>query len=191
MTQPLLSFAAPIAALAVFALAAWLVPAPPTATADELAEVAVGYIKNGHRAFALDTLREAQARDATSFRVNFVLGTYAMQERRYREAYDHLQVALAQRPNDVDANLNMGSVCHGLGDFVQAGKYFDKVLVLQPNHPKALFNLATIGMQIFNYPMAKHYLEAYLRVATDPFDADLARERLGQVNQRLKERPST
>jgi tetratricopeptide (TPR) repeat protein len=65
-------------------------------------------------------------------------------ENRLEEARRKYQAVLAQRPDHVDAMVNLGNIEHQLGACRVAEQYFRKALLIDPDHVEANFNLADI-----------------------------------------------
>ncbi len=82
----------------------------------------------------------------------------------------HDRLRIEKDPSDVEAHLQIGIVLAKLGDRVEAAKYFDKVIALQPNNAAALNNRGNLFMIGDQYAEAQR---AYRAAATanpdDPY----------------------
>src|SRR5262249_6718646 len=63
---------------------------------------------------------------------------------RVREAIEHSEEALRTRPNDADAQNNLGLALLQTGDIKRAVAHFEKALEIDPGHMNAEVNLAWI-----------------------------------------------
>lgn len=177
---------APLAFAACLAVAVSLIPAVAPATPDELAEVAVGYIKAEQPAFAKDTLREALAGDPKNHRANYVAGMLALQEKRYPDAARYLKTALDAQKNDWDASLSLGVTYQSVHDYAAAREAYRQVYEAQPSNAKALYNLGMLEIETLHYHLAKRYLEAYLTLQPNASDRGFVVSKLAELDARIK-----
>jgi hypothetical protein len=74
---------------------------------------------------------------------------------------------IEKNPSDVDAHLQIGIMLAKLGDRVEAMKYFDKVIALQPNNASALNNRGNLLMIDDKYAEAQKAYRAAAQVSPD------------------------
>mmetsp|Transcript_18590 Transcript_18590/g.23937 ORF Transcript_18590/g.23937 Transcript_18590/m.23937 type:complete len:270 (+) Transcript_18590:49-858(+) len=68
----------------------------------------------------------------------------------------------------VTANLHLGDIQLELGNFQEAIKQYHRVIVLDPNHHAAHFNLGCIYFQQKSLQAASHYFQAASSLKSDP-----------------------
>ena len=124
-------------------------------------------------------------------RVHMMRGKLALEAKRYVEAAEEFQKAIAAEPESVPAYVNLGTTLTQLGDPKGAAEQFDKALRLEPSNLTAHFNLAILFANDKHHEQAVAQLHAVLM--TNPNDLDarmfLAREleQTGLVDEAISE----
>lgn len=90
------------------------------------------------QATALESVSEYP--EAPAYRV--VLGRIAFAARRFDEALEHYQAALATAPDEPKYAFGAGSVCLGMRRWDQAAEYFRKAIEIDPHYAEAYEALA-------------------------------------------------
>ncbi len=104
--------------------------------------------RNSLGAVYMKTGREEQARAifeealkdrtyATPEKILLHLGTLHLDAKRYPEALDAFQRAVAANPAYAKGYLGLGQACAGMGKSAEAMAAFQKVVALEPNSPEA------------------------------------------------------
>lgn len=166
----LFKLGAPLLGLLVLLSVLWLQPSTPEPSADELAELAIGYVKTNHDDLAEATFQRAFDRDALNFRAHYGAAHFAMRRKRYKEAELHLQAAYKIKPNDVDTVLTLGAVYMKMGAYPQAESLFSAVRKIQPGNASAVYNLGMLEIERRRYQPAKGHLEEYLKMVPNAPD---------------------
>ncbi len=90
-------------------------------------------------------MRKAVEADPKNIRVHFELGKIYTQTKKYAQAIDAYQNAVALNPNFSDAFFNLGFIYATTGNYKEAESVFTRVVNLKPTYlDKALFNLALV-----------------------------------------------
>src|ERR1700686_2588849 len=90
-------------------------------------------------------------------------GTYLASQGDGEEAAAHFRAAIAIRPDDLPANLNLGTYEHGRGNFPAAIASYQMVAQYAADlslRSKAYANLGSVYRQMGDVPKAKAYVEA-------------------------------
>ncbi|MBN2230563.1 MAG: tetratricopeptide repeat protein [Candidatus Thorarchaeota archaeon] len=93
---------------------------------------------------AEDRIREALKLDSTEPEPWIDLGRIMMQKKEYRDAIDHLRLALSHFPDEITLVFLHALVLYRLGDFTAATEEWGRVHRLQPNLMTAISNYAYI-----------------------------------------------
>ncbi len=111
-------------------------------------------------------------------------GRQAQRARRYDEALDCFNKALALEPSHLEALANRGSVLGTLGRFAEALADYRRALTLSPNHAMLLFNQ---GNALSRLGRLDEALESYNRaIAADPKVPEIWNNR-GNILRDLKQ----
>jgi tetratricopeptide (TPR) repeat protein len=188
MEMVLIKYVAPLLIAGSLAAVFTAMPGVQPASPDELAEVAVGYIKAKQESFGKDALREALAKEPGNHRANYVAGMLALQEERFPEAASHLKAAYEAKPDDRDALLSYGVACQRLNDYGAARAAYEAVRKAEPNNAKAAYNLGMLAIETLQYSVAKGCLEDYLRLQPDAPDKAFVSGKLNELSALLKKR---
>lgn len=108
-----------------------------------------------------------------------------LREGRHPLAEARLRDALELAPNDVDLNIDLGTVLYHAKRFDAAGESYQKALGLDPDHAGALEGLAVVAATRRQYPQARMHLQRLLE--RNP-DSALTWLRLGDVEHKLGHR---
>jgi tetratricopeptide (TPR) repeat protein len=76
------------------------------------------------------------------------MGNVLMDQQRYALAMECYSRALAQRPDDADIQVDMGTCQHALGQNEAAIASFTKALENKPDHKIAKFNLGIVNYSL-------------------------------------------
>jgi len=76
------------------------------------------------------------------------MGNALMDQKKYVLAMECYSRALAQRPNDADVQVDMGTCQHALGKNEEAIASFTEALKNQPDHKIAKFNLGIVNYSL-------------------------------------------
>jgi tetratricopeptide (TPR) repeat protein len=93
------------------------------------------------------------------------LGNAYRLQKRWDEARQTLERALAARPHDSEANYNLAMVFAQTGDAQRAYDYLQKALQLRPAYPEALNNLGVLYLRTGRRDEAVAKFEESIRVA--------------------------
>jgi tetratricopeptide (TPR) repeat protein len=97
------------------------------------------------------------------------LGVYLASQGDTDEAVAHFRAAIAIRPDDLPANLNLGTYEHGRGNFPAAIARYQMVAEHAADlgvRSKAYANLGSVYRQMGDVPKAKAYFEAAVHFAS-------------------------
>lgn len=188
MNKSVIKLVAPLTALSALAVYYVLLPSIPPATADELAQVAIGMVKGKQKDLAKDELTEALARDANNHRANYVSGMLALDEGSYKLAVQHLSAALDAKADDCDAALSLGVAYQNLKEYAKAQALYETVAKIQPNNSKVFYNMGMLYIEVLQYARAQRALETYLKLSPNAEDATFVKQKLAQIDYRIKNR---
>lgn len=135
----------------------------------------------------------AQTQDDTKLLEDFVkkepgnvdawikLGNALMDTKRFNEAIDAYQKALAINPKNVDVRVDLGTCYRNSGRPAEAEKEYRKALEIDPGHLMARKNLGIVlAFDLQDKARAVKEFEKYLELAPNAQDA-------GQVRQTIQE----
>lgn len=99
---------------------------------------------------AAEHARAVTASEPKSFEAWVLLGIASARQKNLREAIGCFQRALEQRPNDVQAWVDLGECCLGISDWARAGKALGRAIELDPKsqHPAGRRARALAGRAI-------------------------------------------
>ena len=83
--------------------------------------------------------------DDSHVAANNLLGLLCLQTKRFEEAVNYINAALAQQPDDPQAHSNLGLALKDLGRYEQSVTHFQQALLFSPGNPKTLNNLGKGG----------------------------------------------
>ncbi|MBI4778325.1 tetratricopeptide repeat protein [Candidatus Desantisbacteria bacterium] len=132
-------------ALAVFKEAYRINPAH-VASMDNVARI---YITRNEPEKALEVLNELQTIDPNyqAARIQNMIGYLCWQLGRFDEVVERCKKALEADPKDISALENLGTVYVKKGMYKEAAMQFQKVLLIEPNNPKAMKMLQSMTMR--------------------------------------------
>jgi len=96
-------------------------------------------------------------------RFHVIMGQELTRQRRYEEARDHLEKALAQNPDHVPALNNLGLAYRNLGDNLKAAAALERLIRLEPNQYQAYVNLMAVYRDLQRYERSLEVARAALR----------------------------
>jgi tetratricopeptide (TPR) repeat protein len=100
------------------------------------------------------------------------LGNSFLMMRAWDRAIEPLEKANQLRPDNTDVLKAIGIAYFNKENFVKAAKFYDDILVVDPNDTLAIFNLGVINKYYFEKPdQAKIYFEKVLELEKD--DAEM------------------
>ena len=86
--------------------------------------------------------------DDSHVAANNLLGLLCLQTKRFEEAVQYINAALAQQPDDPQAHSNLGLALKDLGRYEQSVTHFQQALVFSPGNPKTLNNLGNVYREL-------------------------------------------
>jgi len=98
------------------------------------------------------------------------------------------QRAIVSDPQNPVYRLNLGGVYYSLGNYEEAAKVFEQVVVLKPDWPNAYYNLAWANFQKQKYQEAVSAMENVTRLLDpqkDKVDYDKAKQELEEFKKKL------
>jgi type IV pilus assembly protein PilF len=97
-------------------------------------------------------------------------GAFLCRRGRYKEADQHFLLALQDPTYLKTAQVyeNAGLCAMEIPNFTKAASYFSKAITQDPQRPIPWLELGEISYQQKNYPKARHYLERYMQLTSDP-----------------------
>jgi len=84
--------------------------------------------------------------------------------RKYDEAVQKSQAAVALKPNDPILLNNLGFLYYSMGSYDQALPYLEKTLRIDPKRKEAHGNIAELYLKLGRKAEARHHFEEYLRL---------------------------
>jgi protein O-GlcNAc transferase len=87
--------------------------------------------------------------------------------RKYPDAYEVLNKAVAMKPDFAEAFNKLGNALRGIGNSDAAVRMYAKTLELNPRHFMALFNLGNVMIETGNYASAIRYYQQSIAVNPD------------------------
>jgi peptidoglycan/xylan/chitin deacetylase (PgdA/CDA1 family)/tetratricopeptide (TPR) repeat protein len=109
-------------------------------------------------------------------------GRQLYRERKYDEALDKVQQAVALKPNDAVLLNNLGFLYYKTGHYDDALKYLEKTLAVDPDRKEAHGNLADAYLKVGRRPEAKAHYERYLELFPNSPRGDEVRKILTTLN---------
>ncbi len=165
--------------LAIFAAEAvrWFVTAAPARKAAAAAGV-VGL-------YALCNLGQGKMSMRMNADAEYSLGAQLQAENQLNEATTHYKDALADRPDYLEAWVNLGVLEVSRGNVAEAARAFEEGLKIDPNNGTALIDLAALREREHRWEEA---IELYQRAArVDPRD-ELPAKRIAYIRELLSGR---
>ena len=86
--------------------------------------------------------------DHSHVAANNLLGLLCLQTKRFEEAVQYINAALAQQPDDPQAHSNLGLALKDLGRYEQSVNHFQQALLFSPGNPKTLNNLGNVYREL-------------------------------------------
>lgn len=174
-----------MAALSIMAAFLIATPTPQPATAAELSEMALAYLKMGQPTRGLDKINEALALDPRHYRANFIPAVYFVQTKQYDRAAPYLKTALAAKQDDPELLFTIGVLCQGQQRLIDAEGWYQRARRLAPQDPKIVYNLGMLHVLATDYPKAKTYLEKYLQLAPQASDRAYVKDKIRELSERI------
>jgi type IV pilus assembly protein PilF len=111
-------------------------------------------------------------------------GTFLCRRGEYNEAIKHFMLAVADTDylETASAYENAGLCALKIPDKKLALNYFNRTLMLDPNHPNALLEAAELNFQNKNFSDAKIQLAEYLAIATPNAQSQMLSHNLGRID---------
>ncbi len=119
----------------------------------------------GETASAIGYFKQALQTDPDHFIALENLGNAYRQQKRWEEARETLERALAIKPGDPEANYSLGMVFAQWNDTGRAYEYLQKALQARPAYPEALNNLGVLYLRTRRRDEAVAAFEKCIRVA--------------------------
>lgn len=121
--------------------------------------------REGDTASAIGYFKQALQTDPDHFIALENLGNAYRQQKRWDEARETLERALAIKPADPEANYSLGMVFAQWNDTGRAYEYLQKALQARPAYPEALNNLGVLYLRTRRRDEAVAVFEKCIRVA--------------------------
>ena len=121
--------------------------------------------REGDTASAVGYFKQALQTDPDHFIALENLGNAYRQQKRWNEAHETLERALAIKPEDPEANYSLGMVFAQWDDTGQAYEYLQKALHVRPDYPEALNNLGVLYLRTRRRDEAVAAFKKCIRVA--------------------------
>jgi len=102
----------------------------------------------GEAAKAESQYRQVLRHDERHVIANNLLGLLCLQTKRFAEAVDFIETALAEDPNDAQAHANLGLAFKDLQKLEDAERHFHASLKIDPNNPRVYSNLGSTYMAL-------------------------------------------
>jgi len=118
------------------------IPDTQPVTIGKLLQQAVEHHSAGRLSEAESLYHTVLELDSLQFDALHLTGVLALQEQNYTLAFDRISQALGQRPNDVGANNNMGTVLKAQGQYENAIDHFSRAITLNPESVDGHYNIA-------------------------------------------------
>jgi tetratricopeptide (TPR) repeat protein len=93
---------------------------------------------------AIPRLKETAMIPETATPAHYYLGAIALQERRFEDSRNELELALKNKPDYADASAELGEYYLMQKNYAQAEKYIRRALEIEPDHYSANFYLLTL-----------------------------------------------
>ncbi len=144
----------------------------------------VSYVQLGRPADATRQFLEVLRQAPNHAMAHYNLAVMAMSDRRFDEAADRLQRALAARPDYAEAHNNLGVLLERTGRGADAMAHYRQALAARPTNPAAHNNLGRALMANGDMDDAVTHFRAALRTRPDHPDAlsNIGRAYLAQDN---------
>jgi protein O-GlcNAc transferase len=172
----------------------------PGVAIDALLAQAVSLHQQGRIPEARQAYQRIRSRNPHQFTAWHMGGVAALQAGDHRDAHALIRKALALRPNDGAALINLGIVLHRLGKQLEALEAFDQGMKTRADDPSAHNNLGNLlrdmkrheaALESFGRALAlnPHNVLAYANRGTVLRDLDKLEEALADFNQALAHAP--
>ena len=105
------------------------------------------YVDIGRVTEAIEVYKTAASKarsDPTKIRIHMILGEIYAKAKKYDKALQEFLAVLAIEPNNDGATIGLGNVYWLSGDLVTARSYYERLLLIDPDHPVARENLNTV-----------------------------------------------
>jgi len=169
--------------------------------ADALLAQAVALHQQGRIPEARQAYQRIRSQDPRQFVAWHMGGVAALQAGDHRDAHALIRKALALRPNDGSALINLGIVLHRLGKLSEALQTFDQGMKTRSDDPSAHNNLGNLLRDMKRYEAAlesfgraltlnPHNVLAYANRGTVLRDLDRLEEALMDFDQALTRAPN-
>lgn len=186
----LVSFAAPLAALAVIGASFLSIPLPPEKSAAELGELAIIYFKLDD-ARSAGLFEQALAMEPGNVRIHYGAGAAALEAKRYAEAERELDAVLKADPKHIDATFAQAVVYQKTARPERMEAMLKRMIELNPQDSRPYDDLAQMAIHRRDYRIARDYLKVYLDLV--PTRARKARRnaeaKFKKLNEMLGEAP--
>ena len=121
--------------------------------------------RQGDLEAAIGFFQKAVDVDANSLIALENLGNAYKQQKRWNDARQYLERALAIKPQDPEANYALGMVFAQLDDVDHAADYLNRALKARPVYPEALNNLAILYLRTHRRDLAVRTLENCIQIS--------------------------
>lgn len=119
-----------------------------SATLNAMVAQAYELHQSGQEPKAESIYRQVLDIDDSHASCNNLLGLLCIQTKRFDQAVNHINKALAEMPDDAQAHSNLGLALKDLNRFEEAAAHFKQALMLVPNNPKTHNSLGNIYREL-------------------------------------------
>ena len=133
-------------------------------SADGSMQLGLSYQTLGKRDLAIQSYRQALAKDPDYAEASYNLGLVLLQSGRVEEATAALEQAILKQPAMADAYVALASSKAQIGDWELVRKYNLEALRIRPTHVLAMYNLSILERQSGRVDRANAYIEQILKV---------------------------
>jgi Flp pilus assembly protein TadD len=120
----------------------------PAETMNAMIAQAYKVHQSGEVARAESLYRQILHLDAGNVIANNLFGLLCIQTKRFDEAVNHIERALAEKPDDPQAHSNLGLALKDLNQPEEAERHFHESLKIDPNNPRVYNNLGGVYVEL-------------------------------------------
>lgn len=124
---------------------------------------------------ALEHFQQAVSLDPEHLDARLNLGLAFLYRQRYPEALEQFEVVIERKPNPVMAHIYRARIFDADGREDDAVAEYERILVLDPAHPRALYNIAVVHERHGRVVLAREYYTRALRSAQNRRENQLVR----------------
>lgn len=120
-------------------------------------------LARGDTQAAFDEFAQALTLDAHNAAARLNQGSVLLHAGDYDGAVEQFRAVVREDSGNVDAHIGLGIALRGKGDHQGARQEYERALVLSPNHPEGLFDLAILKAEFLDQrPDARTFFQRFL-----------------------------